>query len=1049
MDASERKTQLRDLLVSSLMAVAFVAGFSIIAASQGVRDASAESARLAASYGNLPLSFVANAGQMDGRVRFMSRGSGYGIFLTRDDAVLSLSKRSCRTPDKSVASRAENGARLEGCGKDTARVSMRLAGGAGTAVNPEGEGQLPGTANYFFGSDPAAWRSGVPMFAKVRYRGVYPGIDLVYYGNQRQLEYDFALAPDADAGTIRLQFSGVSRIKLDPAGDLVLSAKDGDIAFRKPLVYQERDGRRELIDGRFRLGRRHAVGFKLGAYDHSQPVVIDPVLVYSTYVGGSGTDGDGALALAVDSSGGAYITGQTDSPNFPLTSGAVQATDEATASTAYNAFVTKLNATGTAVVYSTYLGGSGNTLGTGVAVDSSGDAYVTGLTFSTNFPTTTGAYQTKSKANETGYTAFVSKLNPTGTALTYSTYLGGGGNGGGTGESTYGIAVNGSGDAYVTGYTYSANFPTTAGAYQTTNKATGSTAADAFVTEVNSTGSALVFSTYLGGSGQHAGGDIGYALAISSAGDIYVTGQAGSTDFPTTAGAYETTNPAAANDGTGAFITELNPAGTALVYSTYLGGSVGSAGAAIAVDSAGDAYVTGYSLDTNFPVTGGAYQTANKAASIDATTAFVSKVNPTGTALVYSTLLGGSGISISAVNTEGDSGNGIAVDASGDAYVTGLAYSTNFPVTSNAIQSTNGGASTKSFDAFVTELNATGTSLLFSTYLGGSGIAFGTEGYYRGDCASALRLDSTNNVYIAGVSFSGNFPITNGAYQSSNLAAGTSGSNAFVSKISLASAVATTAAVASSANPQIKGSSVTFTATVSPASGSSEPTGSVVFTLDGSTAATVTLGSSGTATYATSSLAAGTHTVTAAYGGSGSFAASTSSSLTETISEPTASAPAMTPAVGTYSSSQSVKLSSSTSGATIYYTTNGATPTTSSAKYSDAITVSATRTIKAVAVASNYDNSVVASGTYTIETPAATPTFSVQAGTYTGRQLLTLSDTTAGATIYYKTIRGATVTLPKKYVGPISVSETETISAIAVAPGYTDSSVTIVSYIIN
>ena len=1049
MHVSNRSSNLLVLFVSALIAIASVAGFSVEPAQAGGKTTSADKAQRVQGYANLPLSFAANAGQTDGRVKFLSRGSGYGVFLTNDEAVLVLSKPDCKGQGAVVAPQNDSKAKPDGCKRDTAAVTMRLAGAASTVANPLGEAQLPGTANYFLGSDRAAWRSAVPTFAKVRYSAVYPGVDLVYYGNQRQLEYDFAVAPNADPSAIRLQFSGVTRLKLNPEGDLVVSARDGDVSFHKPVVYQERGGRRELIDGRFTLGRRHTVDFKLGAYDRSQPVIIDPVLVYSTYVGGSGTDGDGALALAVDASGDAYITGQTDSSNFPLTSGAAQTTYAATASTAYSAFVTKLNSTGTAVLYSTYLGGSGNTQGDGIAVDSSGNAYVTGHTFSTNFPTTSGAFQTASAANASGYTAFVSKLNATGTALTYSTYLGGSGSVSGTGESTYGIVVNSSGNAYVTGYTYSANFPTTAGVYQATNNAAAHTASDAFVSELNSTGSGLVFSTFLGGSGQHQGGDIGYALAVNSAGDVYVAGSTGSTDFPTTAGAYQTTNPSGAASMTATFIAELNATGTALAYSTYLGGSQGSLGTAIAVDGSGNAYVTGYTMDTNFPVTSGAFQTTNNAASIDASTGFVTKINPTGTALVYSTLLGGSGVSISAVNTEGDSADGIQVDASGDAYVTGMAYSSDFPVTSNAGQATNPGAGNNSFVAFVTELNPAGTGLIYSTYLGGSGLSFGAAGYYRGDSGSALALDSSDNVYVAGVSYSGDFPVSSGAYQSSNLAASSSGSNAFVSKISLAPVAATTTTVSSSANPQTSGSTVTFTAAVSPASGTTVPTGSVVFTVDGSTASTVTLGSSGTATYATSTLAAGTHTVTASYAGSASFAASASSTLTETISGATASAPVFSPAVGTYTSSQSVKLSSSTPDATIYYTTNGTTPTTSSTKYSRAFSVRATETVEAIATASGYNNSVVASGLYTIQSPAATPTFSVAAGTYTAVQSVKLSDSTSGATIYYTTDGTTPTTSSTAYSAAISLGATETVEAIAVAGGYSNSAVASAKYTIN
>jgi hypothetical protein len=1039
------------LLACALILASILGATAVHAAPQNAQNSSVQTARLAQSYGNLPLSFEANQGQIDSQVKFMSKGSGYGIYLTSDKAVIALNKEKCGGQQAPAAKLAESARGHAGCVQDKALVSMELAGNAKATANPAGEGLLPGTANYFVGSDQSAWRTGVPTYARVRYGEVYPGVDLVYYGNQRQLEYDFAVAPNADPTAIRLQFSGVTKVKIDGDGNLILSAQSGDIAFRKPVIYQERNGHRDLVAGRFTLGKRHTVGFALNEYDHSKPLIIDPVLAYATYLGGSGSDGDMATAIAVDSSGDAYITGQTDSSNFPLTSASYQQADEATSSTAYNAFVTKLNAAGTELIYSTYLGGSGNTGATGIAVDSSGDAYVTGHTFAGNFPTTSGAFQTTSAASSTDYVAFVSKLNPAGTSLVYSTFLGGSGNGSGTGDTANGIAVDSSNNAYVAGLTYSANFPVTSGAFQTTNQAAANAISGGFVTKLNAAGTALDYSTFLSGSGSgHDGiGDVAYAIAVDTSGDAYVTGSTGSSNFPTKTGAYLTTNPAAAKTQTAAFVAKLNPAGTALLYSTFLGGSENASGSAIAVNASGDAYVAGYAMFTDFPVTTGAFQTTNNASAESTTNAFVAELNATGTGLVYSTWLGGSGAAINADVHSGDSADAIAVDASGDAYVTGTAFSTNFPVSSGAVQPNNEAAGANASNAFVTELNPTGAALVYSSYLGGSGYPYGNRGYYHGDDAMGLALDSSNNVYVAGAAYSINFPVTNTAFQTSNSAAGTSGSNAFVAKVSMASLVATTTTVTSSANPATAGATVTFTADVDAASGSTLPAGSVTFVVDGSTASTVTLGATGTATFATSSLAAGTHSITASYAGSSSFSASAGNGLTQTISEPVTAAPVFSPAVGTYTAAQSVKLSDATSGATIYYTTNGATPTTSSTKYSAAFSVSATETIKAIAVATGDTNSVVASGTYAITPVAATPTFSVAAGSYSSIQSITLSDATSGATIYYTTNGATPTTSSTKYSGAISVSATETIEAIAVGSGYTNSAVASAKYTIS
>ena len=1039
---------LRALLLSGLIATISTHSYSAEPAIQPSQNSANDHARLVASYGDLPLSFEANLGQTDKSVKFTSKGSGYGLYLTNDEAVLSLSKSSC---DKSQAPAHNRIAQSAACTKDTALLSMRLVGAQNSDSSPVGEALLPGVSNYFVGSDPANWRTGVPTYTKVRYRSVYPSIDLLYYGNRRQLEYDFVVAPNANAKDIRLQITGAKKLSLDKKGDLIVSAQNGEIAFHKPVIYQNNNGRRNLISGSFAMQSRNTVGFAVNSYDHSKPLVIDPVLAYSTYIGGNGTNGDSALALAVDSSGDAYLTGQTNSTNFPLTAGSYQQTNQGSASNTFNAFVAKLNATGTALVYSTYLGGTGNTQATALAVDTSGDAYITGHTFATNFPTTSGAFQTANATASSGYTAFVTKLNPAGTALIFSTYLGGSGNGTGTGETTNALVLDSSDDVYVAGYTDSANFPVTSGAFQTTNGAIGNSGSNAFVTKIAPAGNTLIFSTYLGGNGQNDGGDIAWGLALDSSDNVYVAGSAGSTNFPTTTGAYQTTNLSSANSQTVAFVTKLNSTGTALAYSTYLGGSKGAGGYALAVNSAGNAYVAGSALYTDFPVTAGAYQTTNNASAVSASNAFVTELNTAGTALVYSTWLGGSGMAITSAVHVGDSAAAIALDASGDAYVTGVAYSANFPVTSGAVQTTNDAATNKAYNAFITELNPAGTSLVYSTYLGGTGYPFGLNGYYHGDVADALALDSSDNIYVAGAAYSSNFPVTSSAFQKSNLDLSNSGSNVFVSKLTMGAVASTTTStnLTSSVNPQTSGSSVTFTATVSPSSGTVVPTGSVVFTVDGSTASTVTLNSSGVATYATFILAAGSHTVSASYGGSASFTASSSSSLTQTITEPTASAPTVSPAAGTYSTSQSVTLSTSTSGATVYYTTNRTTPTASSTVYTGAISVTATETIEAIAVASSYNNSVVTSATFTISPAAATPTFSLATGSYAGTQSVSLSDTTSGATIYYTTNGTTPTTSSTKYSSAISVSSTETIEAIAVASDYSTSATASATYTIT
>src|SRR2546425_915295 len=363
------------------------------------------------AYGKLPLSFEANRGQTDPQVKFLSRGPGHMLFLTPTEAVLVLSKRE--GPAKGI---------LESLPKATQTVLRMAFLGANAKPRVTGQEELPGKVNYFIGNDPAKWRTHVPTYAKVHYRELYPSIDLVYYGNQRQLEYDLVVAAGADPSRIVLGFEGADRVEVDTEGDLILHTWLGEIHQRKPAVYQEVAGARHEISGGYVLLDSHTVGFQVGAYDDSQPLIIDPTLFYSTYLGGSADDI--GLGIAVDAAGNAYVVGDTDSANFPVTAGAFQTTLNGSA----DAFVTKLNSTGSVLLYSTYLGGSGSdgTAGFGgnIAVDPLTNAYVVGTTDSTDFPVTVGAFQTNLHGSGD---AFVTKLNPTGPGLVYSPYPGGSG----------------------------------------------------------------------------------------------------------------------------------------------------------------------------------------------------------------------------------------------------------------------------------------------------------------------------------------------------------------------------------------------------------------------------------------------------------------------------------------------------------------------------------------------------------------------------------------------------------------------------------------------
>ena len=577
---------------------------------------------------------------------------------------------------------------------------MQLVGSQ-PAVEVKGLDPLPGKANYFIGNDPKKWRTDVRTYGKVQYRDVYPGVDLVYHGSQQQLEYDFVVAPGADPTAIRIGFLGTEATRIDENGDLVMHIGGTDIHQRKPLIYQEIGGaRRELAGGYVLKGSQ--VGFEVAAYDASRSLVIDPVLVYSTFLGGSEID-EGA-GITVDDLGSVYVTGLTLSSNFPTLGDPFS-----TRCGLVDAYMAKLDPSGSSLVYSTYVGGCGRDGGTNVAVDPWHNVYIAGWTDSTDFPTL-GGIQPSSGG---GTDAFLVKLDSVGSAI-YSTYLGGSGT-----DNGIGVAVDAEGQALLCGDTASTDFPIVSAL----QPALAGGRSDAFIAKLNATGSALVYSTYLGGSDY----DGAMSIAIDAAGTAYVTGGTTSTNFPTV-GALQ---PTLAGFGD-AFVAAVNEAGSALVFSTYLGGSglQPDLGAAIAVDGSGNAYVVGDTGSVDFP-TMHALQAAFGGGDSDS---FVAKLSANG-ALVYSTFLGGSDF---------DVGRGVAVDEAGKAYVSGETRSPDFPIVRPLQAALRGRV-----DAFVAKVDTAGSRLLYSTYLGGSGVH---------DNALRMAIDGAGNAYVTGGTFSADFP---------------------------------------------------------------------------------------------------------------------------------------------------------------------------------------------------------------------------------------------------------------------------------------------------
>jgi hypothetical protein len=846
---------------------------------------------------------VSNAGQLDSRVRYYGRGPGYSIYFTPEEVSLAFAQRpglaSSTGPEAVKAS--------------TSRVAFALRFlGANPTVRPEGAREQPAKVNFITGNDPAKWHTGLSTYQEVVYPELWPGIDLVFRQAGGRLKYELVVQPGARIAAAQLAYRGVEGVTVDAGGNLAIRTSRGVLTDERPQSHQEIDGKWVPIETRFVLESgaldSPAFGFSVGQdYDPRHPLIIDPGLGYSTLLGG--TSADMGHAIAVDNLGNTYVTGETGSADFPTTLGAWDRTFAGGSKVhgITDAFVAKLDPTGTPI-YVTYLGGSDADVGLGIAVDPSGSAYVTGFTYSADFPVfpNPGAFRTKITG---GADAFVTKLNAAGSGLIYSTFLGGGGL-----DAGHSIALDPAGNAYVTGETLSSNFPVTPFAVFANSQGKR----DAFVTKLNPGGTGLVYSTYLGGKGD----DVGLGIAVACLDpahptdcNAFVTGQTSSVDFPTIfnfpsrVGVSIDTSLSGPTD---AFVAKLKVDGSQLPYSTYLGGSGDEAGFGVAVDSVGNAYVTGQTNSTNFPFTAGAFQTALKLNGVVPTIdAFVTKINASGSAFAYSTFLGGTG---------DDIGLGVALacldladSTKCSAVVTGQTSSSNFPTTSTAgaydsVYNTN-------TDAFVTKLKPDGSGLFYSTFLGGTGTDVG------GGVVFGCTSPTDCNAYVTGQTNSHDFPTTIGPPLNLTGTPSNNNTDAFVAKLDIRATTTTT--IKTSKTPTAVGESVIFTATVTSPVGT--PTGTVTFNDGATTLGTGTLNPSGEATFTTSSLSVGSHSITAVYGGDGNFLTSTSSALTQAVNK--SSQAALTLNAGsplTYNTTETLTTSGgSGTGAVTYSVTSG------------------------------------------------------------------------------------------------------------------------------
>jgi hypothetical protein len=718
----------------------------------------ARAQQAAVRYGQLPLTFEANQGQTAGQVKFLSRGKGYTAFLTGNGMILSLrpSQGSARQPN------ANNPATAAAQAPTVLQFTL-----VGAAANPTvvGEDLQPGKVNYFIGNDPTKWQTNIATYGKIRYHNVYPGIDMVYYGNHRQLEYDFAVAPGADPNQIQFAIAGANSISLDSSGNLVLDTGNGDLHFERPMIYQESNGVRVPVPGAYVMKDATHIGFSVSAIDPTKPTVIDPVLVYASYLGGAGDDV--ATGVAVDSTGSVYLAGYTDSTDFPIaTLGSLPPGNT-------HVFVSKFDPSGSNLVYSDYLGGNNYEYGFALTINSADEVYVTGSTASSNFPVV-NAYDSTYPGS---FNIFLTEISADGSTLLYSTYFGGNGS-----DLPSSIVLDSSSDVLIAGNTTSTNFPVS-NAYQSTVSANqgGVFGNYGFLSKFTPDGSALVYSTYFAGNtnvSYNCGGTPCWSspysgingLAVDAGGNAYVGGTTNTYNFPTTSNTYQTSNSAPEN-GTVAFVSKFSSSGT-LTYSTYFYESSGAMTAVngIAVDSSGSAYVTGTAFsDGTFPLT----TTAICDPSVygeNCEFSFVTKFNSTASSLLYSTFLGPYNLSTPVA---------IALDANDDAYILGSTNSTTFQLV-NGIEgfSTEGTQYVvgSDYDILLVEIDPAAASQLFATYLGGSG----------NNTAGAMVLDASANIYVTGSTDSIDFPVSQGSFQ--EIIGGNT--DAFIAKVSPAVAPA-------------------------------------------------------------------------------------------------------------------------------------------------------------------------------------------------------------------------------------------------------------------
>ncbi len=697
----------------------------------------AESQALSA-YGKLPLFFVENKGQADTSLQFYSYGGQ--MYFSPEGIYTHFIQRDSTAHDRFRDRYHER----DFISLDTTPIHEKHLVlkkrflNANTHCEIEGEEELPGKINYFIGNDSTKWHTNLRTFKQIRYKNLYPGVDLVYHGNQGPTEYDLVVNPEAhnsvSSPLTQIQFTieGADKLELSPEGDLLVHTPMGILKEKSPVSYQMKNGIKQTLSSHFTLTSDNTFAFNIPQYDKTQSLVIDP-LIYSTFLGGS--DDEKAFGLTVDSIGNAYVVGETRSTDFPTTTG----TYDNTYNGLWDCFVIKVNTINIEMIYSSYIGGDDNDQAYSLSIDGFGRVYITGYTESSTYPITIGSYDNSYNG---GGDSFITKFNTSGSALIYSTYLGGINS-----DEAGCIALDSSGNIYVAGRTYSPNFPTTVGTFNRTLNGTE----DCFITKLNEGGSDLIYSTYLGGSGNPDGESI-LGVIVDILNRVYVTGFTNSSDFPTTPNSYDCTYNGGNYD---AFISRLNINGTGIEYSMFLGGNNWDCASDIAIDSIGNVYITGGTLSTNFPTSMNSFDTTYNGDD----DVFLIKINPDLSEIIYATLIGGS---------SWEDGYAIAIDNDGDAYITGRTGSLNYPTTNDAIYCENQGYC----DVFVSKVNQYGTELLYSTYLGGS----------NWDQGNSIAIDFNKDIILTGYSKSTEFPMVNYPYDPIN--SGTM-CDSFLTKISL------------------------------------------------------------------------------------------------------------------------------------------------------------------------------------------------------------------------------------------------------------------------